>query len=476
MKTKHRKFKVLLCLKKDLIEFSRQAVIKGSDVHLQFTPSPRFLMSRAIFSAPNMVLIDASFDRMLLVDILATFRLQFSDIPVFLVSSSKNHQDAVDVMSLGASGYFALPGDARRLSERAKALLSEWQMEHTQQRISELQHTAYNFDQIIGNTPQLLRLLDRAKKIIANPLLTVLITGETGTGKELLARAIHYNGKYHASPFVDIGCSSLPENLLESELFGYEKGAFTDAREKKLGLFELAADGSIFLDEIGDISAAMQSKLLKVIESRTMRRLGGLKDIPVRARIIAATSVDLAAKMKSGQFRKDLYHRLKIIPLEIPSLRDRREDISLLVESFIKTLNPLYEKKICGISPGALSILKAQEWEGNIRELKHTIERAVLLEEGDILSEKNFEFFSGQNPSGIVSHQQHQDESSQFGHHVHEAPLSLTIPLEEASLEDIQRQFALKVLDRTKGNKSKAAYVLRISRPRLDRILNNEKE
>jgi DNA-binding NtrC family response regulator len=469
MKTMPGRFRALLCVKKDFIESARQAIVKRSDVHFQITSSPRFMMSRAIFSPPNMVLMDASFDKVQLMDTLATFRLQFTDVPLYLLASSARHRDPVDTGSFGVKGCFVLPGDSGRMDEEITTLIRNWQLTEEQQRFIKLQHRAYNFDQIIGTSKQIRFLLERAKKLIDNPLLTVLITGETGTGKELLARAIHYNGKNHASPFVDIGCSALPENLLESELFGYEKGAFTDAREKKLGLLELAGEGTILLDEIGDISMAMQSKLLKVLESRTMRRLGGLKDIPVRGRIIAATSVDITARMKAGQFRKDLYHRLKIVPLEVPPLRDRREDIPLLVESFIKTFNPLYGRKIRGISPEALSILAAQTWEGNIRELKHTIERAILLEEGDILTGKDFGFL---NPA-------HREESadSEPENRVSQVQAGsadtflLSIPFDEAGLDDVQRRLALQVLDRVGGNKTKAAYILRISRPRLDRIL-----
>jgi transcriptional regulator with GAF, ATPase, and Fis domain len=313
-------------------------------------------------------------------------------------------------------------------------------------------------------------MLGRARKVIEKTSLTVLITGETGTGKELLARAIHYNSKNGEGPFVDIACSALPEHLLESELFGYEKGAFTDARERKVGLFELAGSGSLFLDEIGDISPAIQSKLLKVIEGRTMRRLGGLSDIPVKARIIAATSADLDAKMKAGMFRADLYHRLKIIPLNMPPLRERKDDIPLLAASFIGLFNRLYNKSIAGITPGALQLLSEQEWEGNIRELKHCVERAVLLEEHDWLSESDFDFSPKQRP---------QQPAPQKG--MKEAPadpirqpIVLSIPLEEASLDDVERRLAVRVLEYVRGNKSKAAYILRISRPRLDRILKND--
>jgi transcriptional regulator with PAS, ATPase and Fis domain len=315
----------------------------------------------------------------------------------------------------------------------------------------------------------LLETLRRAKKVIENSAVTVLITGETGTGKELLARAIHYNSSNRTSPFVDIGCSSLPENLLESELFGYEKGAFTDARDRKIGLFELAGDGSIFLDEIGDISPAIQSKLLKVIEGRTMRRLGGLRDIHVKARIIAATGVDFEAKMKSGEFRKDLYHRLKILPLEIPPLRERIEDIPLLVTTFIKSFDSMYNKKVKGITPQALQLLLDHKWEGNVRELKHTIERAVLLQDGELLTENDFEFV--EKPDSPVR-KERVGETEKLTTVSENQTLMLVVPFEKASLKEVQRMLALKVLEYVDGNKRKAAHVLHISRPRLDRLLN----
>ncbi|MBI3364271.1 MAG: sigma 54-interacting transcriptional regulator, partial [Ignavibacteriae bacterium] len=227
---------------------------------------------------------------------------------------------------------------------------------------------------------------------------------------------------------------------------------------------------TIFLDEIGDISLAMQSKLLKVIESRTMRRLGGLKDIPVKGRIVAATSVDLTAKMKSGQFRKDLYHRLKIIPLEIPPLRERRGDILSLVDSFVRLFNGIYGKSICGTTPEALDLLTDHEWEGNVRELKHTIERAVLLEEQEWLTEKDFDFL---NTRGMLNGVEYENRSNgNVLHPIHkDSTLTFTISLAEAALEDVQLRLALNVLNHVGGNKSKAAAIMRISRPRLDRIL-----
>jgi len=298
--------------------------------------------------------------------------------------------------------------------------------------------------------------------------MTVLIMGDTGTGKELFARAIHYNGVNKNSPFVDIACSALPETLLESELFGYEKGAFTDAKERKIGLFELAGDGTIFLDEIGDISLATQSKLLRVIEDRSMRRLGGVRDVPVRARIIAATSADLDAKMQAGQFRKDLYHRLKILPLELPPLRDRIDDIPELASAFLKSFNAAYSKSIKGVTHQAMQTLMDHEWEGNVRELKHSIERAVLLEEGEWLTEEDFEFGTRkerQTKRKLVINRPDSLPPKEVD------TLMLLVPLDHASLDEVQRMLAEKVLEHFGGNKTRAAKKLNVSRPRLDRIL-----
>lgn len=471
MATTRERFKVLLCGRKELMDGVRKTILRSEDIHLQFTSAPHFMMSRAMFNVPDAVLIDASYDRTLLQDVLRTFRSHFENLALFPVATTPDHHHVVDLMKHGATGYFVIPKDLRRLGDQISQLLDRWKTDRAQQRFVQLQQRAFDFKQIIGTSPRLLETLHHAKKIIENTSLTVLITGETGTGKELLARAIHYNSTNGGKPFVDIGCSALPESLLESELFGFEKGAFTDARERKQGLFELAGEGTIFLDEIGDITPAMQSKLLKVIESRMMRRLGGVHDIPVKARIIAATSVDLDAKIKAGSFRIDLYHRLKIIPLVIPPLRDRAGDIPLLVDTFIDLFNKIYNKRIEGVTPEAMAILNAYTWEGNIRELKHCIERAVLLREKGNLDSVDFQHLPQvaiprvSHPTELVSGEREQSDELK--------KLTLELFLPDVALDDVQRLLAQKVLNHVGGNKSRAAFLMRISRPRLDRILRN---
>jgi DNA-binding NtrC family response regulator len=464
------RFVILLSGKKEIMDRVRRYVHPTNDMHLQFASSPTFLTSRAIFNTPDLVLLDVTNDTMKMRSALAEFSEQFPDIPILAMASEPDHAFAVELVKLGVSAYFIVPDEQRKISQQIGLLYNEWVARRNKEKLVELQQQEYDFRHIVGSSPALTVTLDRAQKVIKNSTMTVLITGETGTGKELFARAIHYNGKNKNSPFVDIACSALPETLLESELFGYEKGAFTDAKEKKLGLFELAGDGSIFLDEIGDISLATQSKLLKVIEDRSMRRVGGVRDVPVRARVIAATSADLEAKMRSGEFRKDLYHRLKILPIELPPLRDRKEDIPLLVESFLESFNKEYNRRIRGVTPQALQILMEHDWEGNVRELRHSIERAFLLEESDWITEHDFDLESAkarQVKRKVIINKPESLPPKEVD------SLMLLIPLDRASLSGVQQMFVRKVLDHVGGNKVKAARILGVSRPRLDRILKN---
>lgn len=452
------------------MERVRRYIHPADDMHLQFVSSPSFLSGRAIFKSPDLVLLDVTRDTITLRSAISEFSSQFPDVPILAMASDADLAFAVDLVKLGVSAYFIVPDEQQKIAEQITMLYNDWVARRKKEKFVELQQEVYDFRHIIGSSPLLKVTKERAQKVIKNSTMTVLITGETGTGKELLARAVHYNGKNKNSPFVDIACTALPETLLESELFGYEKGAFTDAKERKIGLFELAGDGSIFLDEIGDISLATQSKLLKVIEDRTMRRVGGVRDVPVRARIIAATSVDLEAKMRSGEFRRDLFHRLKILPLELPPLRERKEDIPMLVEVFLRSFKEDYHKKIRGLTPQALQLLMEHEWEGNVRELKHSIERAVLLEEGEWITEHDFEF---ENKKARPTKRKVVISRPESLPPKEVETLMLLIPLDRASLPEVQKMFALKVLDHVGGNKVKAARILKVSRPRLDRILKN---
>jgi transcriptional regulator with GAF, ATPase, and Fis domain len=281
--------------------------------------------------------------------------------------------------------------------------------------------------------------------VAASPASTVLLTGETGVGKDLAAKAIHYSSDRAHRQFVNITCSALPEQLLESELFGHERGAFTDARMQKRGLLETADGGTVFLDEIGEITPALQVKLLRFLEEKTFKRVGGLADIRVDVRVIAATNRNLEQHVNEGRFREDLYYRLQVMPIVIPPLRERRGDVPLLASYYIDTFNREFRKKVRGASADALKVLEGYRWPGNIREMRNAIERAMLLATGDWLQPEDF----GGLTRGVGPVQQFQ------------------LPPDGVNLEEVERQLLVQALDRAGGNQTHAGQLLGINRDQV---------
>jgi DNA-binding NtrC family response regulator len=368
-----------------------------------------------------------------------------------VVGAREDHRLAAALVRAGAADYFALPADVQALRDEVGERARRLQAREAGGRLAESQRKAFDFSRIIGGSPQLKAALDRAARIIPHGTATVLVTGETGTGKELMAQAIHYNGPRAAGAFVELNCNAIPPTLIESELFGHEKGAFTDARTAKPGLFEAADRGTLFLDEIGDLPPTMQGKLLKVLEDKQVRRVGALRARTVDVRIIAATHVDLAGAVKRGVFREDLFYRLSVIPIHLPPLRDRGDDVLLLAEHFLRTLAGQYGMPAPSITPELRRALLAHGWPGNVRELRNGLERAVLLADGPIHPEDLFHGGVGAPPAG----------SGGTG-----GPLPFP-----ATLDEIEKAAAFAMLERVDGNKSAAADALGISRSRLYRLL-----
>ena len=316
-----------------------------------------------------------------------------------------------------------------------------------------------NFDAILGNSPEILKILELSRKIADKKDINVLILGETGTGKGLLAKAIHKYAFGEASPFVDIICTSIPEALLESELFGYEPGAFTNAKNQKQGLFELADQGTLFLDEIGDLSITIQSKLLRTIEKKIIRRLGGVKDIPISARIISATNKDLRMQLENNLFRRDLFHRLNTVTLELPSLKDRGDDVLILADHFIAHFNKIFNRNITKMTPELKDFILKYSWPGNVRELRNSFERAILLNEEDVLRLNHFSHLYNYTPQKKTD----EDIPPQY--------VKLKFEYENVDLKQIDKLYAIEILKKMNGNKSKTAKQLGISRPKLDILL-----
>ena len=368
-------------------------------------------------------------------------------VEIAAVGARPDHHLASALVRAGASTYFSLPEDTSLLGswlrDRAEALKTDIR----RLEFAATEASKFRFDGVLGNSAALRAALARAARIIPHASVTVLLTGDTGTGKELVARAIHYNGPRQGAPFVDINCAAIPEQLLESELFGHEKGAFTGATVAKPGLFELANGGTLFLDEVGHLPLVLQGKLLRALEERVIRRVGGTRSIPIDVRVIAATHVNLAMAVTRREFREDLFHRLNVVPIELPALRARRDDIPLLARHFLARFASEYGLPVPSLSADAERALSRREWSGNIRELRNLMERTLLL-----TSKRTLEAADFAEPESV----QLTDEEIPF----------------PATMAAIARAAAQRMLTYCNGNKSDAARRLGISRPRLQRLLD----
>jgi len=363
----------------------------------------------------------------------------YPDLAIVVMTAYGTVESAVEAMKAGAFDYLLKPIDLEHLN----IILSK--IQKNQRLIAENRYLRRKLEQvdqpagIVGKSQVIKKLLAEVSRI-ARSDATALIRGESGTGKELVARAIHHASPRSKGPFLAINCTSLPETLLESELFGHERGAFTGATSRHLGRFELADKGTIFLDEIGDISPAIQAKLLRVLESKTFQRLGSSKDVSVDIRILSATNRDLEAAIKEGKFREDLYYRLNVIPVFIPPLRERREDILLLAEYFIEKYNEKNNKHIAGITPQAKDLLLNHHWPGNVRELENLVERAIVLSVGDIIDLADIDPFIGRREAGG-------------------GPIG-----DDLNLENLEKAAIIEALKRTSGSLKDAAELLGIHR------------
>jgi transcriptional regulator with GAF, ATPase, and Fis domain len=291
----------------------------------------------------------------------------------------------------------------------------------------------------------MLSVKDTLVKIAASPASTVLLTGESGTGKDLAARAIHHASSRAGRPFMVVTCSAVPESLLESEFFGHERGAFTDARQQRKGLFELADGGTVYLDEIGEMTPALQSKLLRFLEEKAFKRVGGARDVTVDVRLVAATNRDLVAAVREGRFREDLFYRLNVLPVPLPPLRERRGDLPLLVGHFLEAFNRELGKQVRGVDPGALARLEGHGWPGNVRELRNVLERAVLLTEATTLGPADLPSFGQERPGEG----------------------GLRLPAEGIDLAALERSFVVEALERSEGSPTRAAALLGMTRDQI---------
>ena len=384
--------------------------------------------------------------------------------PVLIISGQATPEKAVEAMKQGALDYLAKPIDLEKLFLLAERAITMVRKDIELERVSETRKAAYGFDRLIGSCPSMHEVTETARKVAQVPFATVLLTGDSGTGKELVAHAIHLASANAKEPFVEVNCAAMPENLLESELFGYEKGAFTDAKQRKRGLFEVASAGTFFLDEIGEMPLNLQVKLLRVIEERRFRRLGGTATLSVQFRLIAATNADLQEMIAAHRFRRDLYYRLAVFSIHLPPLRERGHDVVEIANSFVQHFNREFGKSIQGISPEAQDVLLSYDWPGNIRELRNAVERAVLIGSGRYILPSDLAIKSrAHTPLSM-------DTALQADHLAPAAPqngFEIKVPNHGVNFEDVERQLIRIAMHHCNNNASAAARFLRMTRETL---------
>jgi len=381
-------------------------------------------------------------------DVLRTTRAMHPSTAVILMTAFGNVNTAVEAMKIGAFDYVQKPFEIEEMEVKIEKALEMKRLKHELDYLRGTQQDIYEFDKIVGSSAALQRVLDLVKKV-AKSNTTVLIRGETGTGKELIAGATHHNSLRNSRNFVKVNCAALQENLLESELFGHEKGAFTGADKQRIGRFEQADGGTLFLDEIGDMSPNTQAKILRVLQEHEFERLGGTRTLRVDVRLIAATNRDLPAMVQTGLFREDLYYRLNVVSIEMPPLRERKDDIVPLAHSFIHKFSGELKKRIEGLEPEAQKLLMRYNWPGNIRELENTIERAMLLAEGRAIAAGDLRLGEAPTPGRSREH-----------------ATIVRIPPTGIPLDDIERFALIEALTMSNWVQKDAAELLSIS-PRV---------
>ncbi len=394
-------------------------------------------------------------------EILARINERYPHVVVIIMTAYGQFDQAVKAAQLGCYQYLSKPLDLDQLDLVMRNGLAAVQLEREVARLREIQRERYQVDFVMSDDPRMHELMELVKKVASGGSSTVLVCGETGAGKELVARMIHYHSTRSHGPFIDVNCSAIHENLLESELFGHERGAFTDARRSKPGFFEMANGGSLFLDEIGDMSKSVQAKLLRVLETRRFRRVGGTDDRDVDVRVIAATNRDLEAMVRTGELREDLYYRISVIPITVPPLRDRRADIPVLVKYFVNRFNSEFHRHVVSIEPQAMEILRTYRWPGNVRELRNVIERVMLTIDGEqILPAHLPDTLLSGAPSGPLPPAETLP--------VDERPSAwLFAPERVPTLAELERWGIERAMAFTGDNKTRAAQLLGISRQTL---------
>jgi DNA-binding NtrC family response regulator len=440
-----RKHKILVVDDEQLIRWSLEQNLKKQGYEVMTAGSGEDALRLLREETPDLMLLDIQLPGISGMEVLEKVKEMEEEIIVIMVTALGVLETAVKAMRIGAYDYINKPFNLDELAIVIRKALETNELKKEVAHLRSEQSRKYGIGNIIGKSKHMQNVLAMVEKIARSDASTVLIQGESGTGKELIAKAIHYESARADKPFMAINCAAVPETLLESELMGHEKGAFTDAKMQKKGLFEMADGGTIFLDEIGDMEPGMQAKLLRVLEERSFRRVGGTRDVQVDVRIVSATNKDLLKAMEEKTFRNDLYYRIQVIPIFLPPLRERKDDIIPLAEHFINHFNREFAKNVKSISRMAEKFLTEYTWPGNIRELKNVIERAIILENEETLLLEHL-------PQEIVT------KTGGAG----AGTSGFRLPPEGIDIEDVERELIRQALEISEGNQSKAAKKLNL--------------
>lgn len=462
--------KILIADDDENIIFAFKRTLENSNYSVISSPDGEDALKTLLNEHPDLAFIDIAMPKKDGLTVLKEAKKAGIKTPIVVITGYGTMQTAIEAMKLGAYEYITKPLDVEKVRVVAKHAI---EMVKLQQEVSDLKAALdrpEQKDEIIGNHPLMQEVFKQIGAVALTPNTTnVIITGESGTGKELVAKAIHNAGENSQAPFIAINCTVLPETLLESELFGYEQGAFTGATSRKLGKFEVAGSGTIFLDEIGDMPLHIQQKLLRVLEERTFERIGGNQKVNVEARFITATNKDLALMLKAGTFRKDLYYRLQVIPIELPPLHDRGADIPLLANFFLSKYNRMLHKQIKVISEEVMNFLMNYGYPGNVRELQNILEHCITRERGDVLTPASFPEYLKKKQTESRYHFTFPFEGSFEADH---SDKSFDLKEIRADIIDsFEKQFVEHLLTVTKGNVTSAAQKANIERQSFQRLM-----
>jgi two-component system response regulator AtoC len=445
-----RQERVLIVEDEKLIRWSVKARLEEEGFFVDEAADGKTAFERLSDGDYDLLMLDFRLPDITGIEILERVAVSWPEISVIMMTAYGTVESAVQAMKLGAFDYLTKPVNMDELAVIARKALETTNLRREVRRLRHEHKEHHGKFHLIGESKPMRDVLEMVDKICASQASTVLLEGDSGTGKNVVAKAVHYGSPRADQPFVTITCSALTESLLESELFGHERGAFTDAKMQKKGLLEVADGGTAFLDEIGEMGLAMQSKMLRFLEDKTFKRVGGTRDIVVDVRIVAATNRKLEEEVRAGRFREDLYYRLKVIPIRLPSLAERREDVPLLVSHFLEDFNQMLRKQTRDVAPDALDRLKAYHWPGNIRELRNVIERIMILETKERIELADLpRSIANAEPSATA------------------AAVTPVSAVGAMSLDEMERQAIAEALGRSGNNQVQAAKLLGISRDTL---------